>query len=52
MQAVASMNGPATLTAISKRADLSASQTHRYLSSLIEAGMLRQLQKSDRKSVV
>ncbi|WP_143435648.1 IclR family transcriptional regulator [Henriciella aquimarina] len=46
LEAVASMKGPATLTAISQRAELSASQTHRYLSSLIEAGMLRQSNKS------
>ncbi len=46
LEAVAAMKGPATLKVISQRAELSASQTHRYLSSLIEAGMLRQSNRS------
>jgi DNA-binding IclR family transcriptional regulator len=43
---VASMSGPGSLTAIAREAGLSASQTHRYLSSLMAAGMLRQEERS------
>jgi DNA-binding IclR family transcriptional regulator len=39
---VAAMPGPCSLTAIARGAGLSASQAHRYLSSLMAVGMLRQ----------
>lgn len=42
LSAVASNRGPATLSAIAGSASLSASQAHRYLSSLIQSDMIRQ----------
>lgn len=46
LSALASQKGAANLSSIAQSASLSASQTHRYLSSLIEAGMVRQEQRS------
>lgn len=46
MSALAAHGGPASLSTIANLAGLSASQTHRYLSSLIEADMVKQLQRS------
>jgi DNA-binding IclR family transcriptional regulator len=42
LSAVAAHPGPSTLSSIAQRAALSPSQTHRYLSSLMAAGMLKQ----------
>ena len=42
LMAVADQRGAATLSVIGEAAGLSASQTHRYLASLIAAGMVRQ----------
>ena len=42
LMAVAGQPGPATLSAIAEAAGLSASQTHRYLASLIATAMVRQ----------
>src|SRR5271166_511140 len=42
LAALSAESGPATLTEVAKRAELSASQTHRYLASLVGAGMARQ----------
>ena len=42
LMAVAAQRGAATLSAIGEAAGLSASQAHRYLASLIAAGMVRQ----------
>ena len=42
LTALASLPGPAALSAVAQAAGLSASQTHRYLSSLITAGLARQ----------
>lgn len=46
LSAVAGSQEPSTLSAIASRADLSASQTHRYLASLVASGMVRQDGKS------
>ena len=46
LSALASQKGAATLSTIAQVAGLSASQTHRYLSSLMEAGMVKQEQRS------
>lgn len=46
LTAVAAQRGAASLSAIAQASDLSASQTHRYLSSLLEAGMVKQEQRS------
>jgi len=40
--ALAAGDGPATLSTVAQRADLSPSQAHRYLSSLIAAGVAKQ----------
>jgi DNA-binding IclR family transcriptional regulator len=42
LSTVAAMPGPSSLTAIAAKAGLSASKTHRYLSSLVAASMLKQ----------
>jgi DNA-binding IclR family transcriptional regulator len=42
LAALSAQAGPATLTEVARRAELSASQAHRYLASLIGAGMARQ----------
>ena len=42
LTALSRQPGPASLSAIAAASGLSASQTHRYLSSLIAAGMVRQ----------
>ena len=42
LAALSAEGGPATLTEVAKRAELSASQAHRYLASLVAAGMARQ----------
>lgn len=42
LSAVTAQRGPATLSAIAQQAQLSASQTHRYLSSLMASGMVKQ----------
>lgn len=42
LAALGAENGPATLTEVARRAELSTSQTHRYLASLTAAGMVRQ----------
>lgn len=42
LTALASQGGATNLTAIAQAASLSASQAHRYLSSLIHAGMVKQ----------
>lgn len=42
LEVLASQNGAAALGAIAQASDLSASQAHRYLASLIAAGMARQ----------
>lgn len=42
LSTVAAMRGPASLSAIAAQAELSPSQTHRYLSSLLAADMLKQ----------
>ena len=42
LSAVASCGAPAGLSAVAQAAGLSASQTHRYLASLIAAGMVKQ----------
>ena len=42
LMAVAAQRGAATLTVIAEAAGLSASQAHRYLASLMAAGMVRQ----------
>ncbi len=42
LTALAGCRGPATLSAIAAAAGLSASQTHRYLASLMAAGMAKQ----------
>jgi DNA-binding IclR family transcriptional regulator len=42
LSTVAAMPGPTSLTAIAARAGLTASKTHRYLSSLVTANMLKQ----------
>ncbi len=46
LSAVSAVQEPSTLSAIASRADLSASQTHRYLASLLASGMVRQDGKS------
>jgi DNA-binding IclR family transcriptional regulator len=46
LSAVSAAQEPSTLSAIASRADLSASQTHRYLASLVSSGMVRQDGKS------
>lgn len=46
LSAVAAQAGPATLSSIAQRAQLSASQTHRYLSSLMASGMVKQDSRS------
>jgi DNA-binding IclR family transcriptional regulator len=42
LKALASLRGPAPLSAVVARCGLSPSQTHRYLASLIASGMARQ----------
>lgn len=42
LAALAREAGPASLTAIARGSDLSASQAHRYLASLVQAGLARQ----------
>lgn len=42
LSAVAQVDAPSSLSAIAERSDLSASQTHRYLSSLMASGMVKQ----------
>jgi DNA-binding IclR family transcriptional regulator len=42
LSTVAGMPGPSSLTAIATKAGLSASKTHRYLSSLVASSMLKQ----------
>lgn len=42
LAALCAESGPATLTEVARRAELSASQTHRYLASLMAAGMAQQ----------
>lgn len=42
LRQLAAMDGPVALGALARACDLSAPQTHRYLVSLIEAGMARQ----------
>ncbi len=42
LSSVVGFSGPTALSAIAQNASLSPSQTHRYLSSLIAAGMVRQ----------
>jgi DNA-binding IclR family transcriptional regulator len=42
LSAVAGMRGPSALSAIARIAELSPSQTHRYISSLMGAGMVKQ----------
>jgi DNA-binding IclR family transcriptional regulator len=42
LSAVAAQRAPATLSTIAQAAELSSSQTHRYLSSLIASGMVKQ----------
>ena len=46
LTAVAAQSGAASLSAIAQASDLSASQAHRYLSSLMAAGMVKQEQRS------
>lgn len=46
LSAVAAQPGPSTLSSIAQRADLSSSQTHRYLQSLIASGVVKQESKS------
>jgi DNA-binding IclR family transcriptional regulator len=46
LSALASQQGAANLSVIAQAAGLSASQAHRYLSSLIDAEMVRQEQRS------
>ena len=46
LSAVAGSQEPSTLSSIASRADLSASQTHRYLVSLVASAMVRQDSKS------
>jgi DNA-binding IclR family transcriptional regulator len=46
LSALVSQKGAANLSSIAQAAALSASQTHRYLSSLIEAGMVKQEHRS------
>lgn len=46
LSALAAHKGAASLSSVSQGAELSASQTHRYLSSLIEAGMVKQEHRS------
>nr|WP_087573737.1 IclR family transcriptional regulator [Sphingomonas sp. CDS-1] len=46
LAAVAEMPGPSSLSSIAQRADISSSQTHRYLSSLMAAGMVLQTGRS------
>ncbi len=46
LSALASQKGASNLSSIAQAAALSASQTHRYLSSLMEAGMVKQEQRS------
>jgi DNA-binding IclR family transcriptional regulator len=48
LAALAEEPGPAALSAVAQRAGLSPSQAHRYLASLIEAGMARQDSSSGR----
>jgi DNA-binding IclR family transcriptional regulator len=48
LDALTSLDGPAPLGAISIACGLSLSQTHRYLASLVEAGMARQDAESGR----
>lgn len=48
LAALASEPTPVTLSAVAQRAGLSPSQAHRYLASLIEAGMARQDSSSGR----
>ena len=43
LSAVAALPGPANLSTIAQAAELSRSQTHRYLASLMAAGMLKQI---------
>lgn len=42
LAALAEEAGPASLTAVARRAGLSASQAHRYLASLVQSGLARQ----------
>jgi DNA-binding IclR family transcriptional regulator len=42
LQAVSSLGGPSTLSAISQACDMAPPQVHRYLQSLIATGMARQ----------
>ncbi|KAB2849658.1 MAG: IclR family transcriptional regulator [Hyphomicrobiaceae bacterium] len=42
LAALAAEAGPATLSAVARRAELSPSQAHRYLASLVQCGMARQ----------
>jgi DNA-binding IclR family transcriptional regulator len=46
LAAAASHRGAATLSSIAQRSGVSVSQTHRYLSSLMAAGMIKQEQRS------
>ena len=46
LAALAAERGPASLSAIAQAAQLSSSQTHRYLSSLIASGMVKQTARS------
>lgn len=46
LSALAVQKGAASLSSIAQAADLSASQAHRYLSSLIASGMVKQEQRS------
>lgn len=42
LAALAAEPGPASLSAVGRRADLSPSQAHRYLASLVQSGLARQ----------
>lgn len=46
LSALATHKGAASLSSIAQGAELSASQTHRYLSSLMASGMVKQEQRS------
>jgi len=48
LYAVAKNEGPAALSAIAKQVDMPASQTHRYLASLIAAGVVKQNEATGR----
>lgn len=46
LSALAARSGPTSLSTLAEDANLSASQTHRYLSTLMDAGMARQERRS------